>query len=1399
MKHKHPEAILLSRVGDFYEAYGEDAEIVARALQIALTSKEAGGGQRVAMAGVPHHALAQYLPRLVAQRFIVALAEQLEVPQPNKLVRRDVVRLVTPGTLIEENMLDGRAEQLSRRRRRRRRHVGARTRRRFDRLLRLDGAFGRARLRGTAGGTRAHRAGRDRRRPSRRRARHDGAGRGSARGATRVAAARCGRSASARTARRLFARRIAGRRIAPSTHSGLSSNEPASRARRRRTATAPSRCSRPNLYRRQTFMSLDAATRKHLELIRAEGQNPRATLLATLDRCATSMGSRMLARWIVAPLLDRDALTARQECVDAFDARARSAGCAARTAQRLLRSRAHRAARAFSARDAARCGVAAADARGAATAAADRARPRSAGCSSASRISTACSKICGVRWSTSRRRSSATAARFVPEADAELAECVLLRTDARSKLSELEERERERTGIKGLRIKYASAFGYAIEVSKAHAGSVPAGLRAQADADDRRALRDARTQRAGTRNRDRARRVNSGSNSGSSRHSLERVAARADDLLEAAEAIAEIDVLGVARAVRRRTRDTCARSSSTRARSSIEEGRHPVMEALEPARFVPNDVALRADGHRFILLTGPNMGGKSTYLRQIGLADGHRADRLVRAGKGDDARARRSDLHAHRRRRRSRVGAVDVLPGDGRSGEHPAPQHAPVAAADRRGRPRHRHARRPLDRAGDLRVFARTRAPSADGALRDALSRAVRAGRTLAPRRQLPHHRGREHRPRRRAGFLASRAAGQFVALVRHRGRAHGRVAAGGGRSRPRDRRCAFRQERRRGARAACASRFRSATRPSASSRSFNRRFLRFAYERAHSRRGDDRPNRRRRNHRASSIGRQRAGRERHRRGCAPGHGLDRTGRRAAGGGRRRRHAASRAEILRWRCGGTPRANSRHASDLDAIATLGFRGEGLASIAAVAHSTSFRANPTTTIGLARARACRDGRRARAGCRTRRHARSRRAALRKRAGAARVPAFGRAPNSDASRRGSRVSRWRYPQVAFALRHDGKDVWTMPATGDPRERLAMVFGREASRELLAIDESAARSLNGRLAGFISAPGSDRPDRRMQLLFVNGRLLRSAVMSAAWSAAYSTFTMTGRHPYGVVFLELPPEHVDANVHPTKSDVRLRFGESGLRRGAARDDRDAAGARGAERFRAQRRRWRLTGSRRSRRRVDAGPSAPDAVRAGIARRKGDAAPARSRTTASHVHSRRRRRCAAAGRPARRPRAHCVREHRRGGAARSTERTAARAACAGTRCRAQRGAGAESRRVVRRRPGDRSLRRAEFPRDRDAGRLRRAAVRRCRVSRRRDRRAGTARRARARLGIAGVSFGGRRRRTPRTRRDDDVDRAAATLPKSDALSSRPSDDGAHRTGGGRTHVQACLRRGAAF
>lgn len=247
--------------------------------------------------------------------------------------------------------------------------------------------------------------------------------------------------------------------------------------------------------------------------------------------------------------------------------------------------------------------------------------------------------------------------------------------------------------------------------------------------------------------------------------------------------------------------------------------------------------------------------------------------------------------------------------------------------------------------------------------------------------------------------------------------------------------------------------------------------------------------------------------------------------------------------------GELPLAVRRHAtsklataSDLESIATLGFRGEGLASIAAVSQLEIVSRPSSEEVGA----------------RVRAHA-ERTEAVEPVASppGTRVRVenlFGNVPVRreylrSAQTEFNRISSWlssfalAYPKVTFALRHDGKDVWTMPQTADERERLAMVFGRDAAQWLLPIGESAASTLDGRLRGYVSAPGHDRPDRRMQLLFVNGRLLRSILMAGAWTAGYATFAMIGRQPYGVLFLELPPEHVDPNVHPTKSDVRLRF----------------------------------------------------------------------------------------------------------------------------------------------------------------------------------------------------------------------------------------------------------------
>lgn len=267
-----------------------------------------------------------------------------------------------------------------------------------------------------------------------------------------------------------------------------------------------------------------------------------------------------------------------------------------------------------------------------------------------------------------------------------------------------------------------------------------------------------------------------------------------------------------------------------------------------------------------------------------------------------------------------------------------------------------------------------------------------------------------------------------------------------------------------------------------------------------------------------------------------------------------------------------PLAVLRHATsklaqahDLESVDTLGFRGEGLASIAAVSYVEIVSRREGSEVGA----------------RIRAHA-ERSEPVQAAAAApgtivravdlfANVPVrreYMRSPAAEFNRISSWLSTFAlaYPKVNFTLAHGGKETWVMPASGDMGARLAMVFGKDAAEKLIPIAVEPARGLHGTLSGFISTPGSDRPDRRMQLLFINGRLLRSTLLAGAWTAGYHTYAMIGRQPYGVLFLTLPPEHVDPNVHPTKSDVRLRFGHQvfdAVKRSIATTLRDHATAR--------------------------------------------------------------------------------------------------------------------------------------------------------------------------------------------------------------------------------------------
>lgn len=241
-------------------------------------------------------------------------------------------------------------------------------------------------------------------------------------------------------------------------------------------------------------------------------------------------------------------------------------------------------------------------------------------------------------------------------------------------------------------------------------------------------------------------------------------------------------------------------------------------------------------------------------------------------------------------------------------------------------------------------------------------------------------------------------------------------------------------------------------------------------------------------------------------------------------------------------------AAKRHATskleshdDLQRVVTLGFRGEGLASIASVARLEITSRTAGAQVGTrveAHGEEIGDVHPVAAPPGTRVVVRDL---------FANVPVrreFLRSAGAEFTR----ISTWlgtlalAYADTTFSLSHDGRETWILPATEAPGPRLEHVFGQNLARALIPLRPLPGSHEIG-VAGYVSAPGSDRGDRRMQHLFVNGRLLRSGLLAGAWNAGYTTFAMSGRHPYGVLFLTLPPDHVDPNVHPTKTDVRLRY----------------------------------------------------------------------------------------------------------------------------------------------------------------------------------------------------------------------------------------------------------------
>lgn len=233
-----------------------------------------------------------------------------------------------------------------------------------------------------------------------------------------------------------------------------------------------------------------------------------------------------------------------------------------------------------------------------------------------------------------------------------------------------------------------------------------------------------------------------------------------------------------------------------------------------------------------------------------------------------------------------------------------------------------------------------------------------------------------------------------------------------------------------------------------------------------------------------------------------------------------------------------------HRSDeLFAIASLGFRGEGLASIAAAAGRIEIISRPADQTMGARISAAGQ-------------------VLDREIAAVPAPPgttvqvedlFAHTPVRRQFLKSDKVELARvsaflsqlalgWPQISFVLRHEGRQVWNLPAVEAFADRIEMALGKDSRGALLPLrSEMDARTS---VRGFSSKPGNDRPNRQGQIIFVNGRLVRSPQVAAAWSAAYSAMLGGGRYPFGALLIELPPDEVDVNVHPAKLEVRFLNG---------------------------------------------------------------------------------------------------------------------------------------------------------------------------------------------------------------------------------------------------------------
>jgi len=621
IKARYPDTILFFRMGDFYEMFEDDAQLAARELGLTLTSRNNGGAAEVPLAGVPVKAATEYLRRLIGLGHRVAICEQVEDPKLAKgLVRRAVVETVTPGTVLADDWLE-------------------RTRNNFllavdargapAGMAALDLTTGELLLETTAPEDLAAVLSRYEPRevvlPS-----------GTPVTFPLPGAVRTEREAwefDPELAREDLARtfRVAsidGLGVEPGDRPALGAVGALLRYARELKPGGLPQLARPRVLRRGDLLPLDEMTRRNLELVEPLRAAPAGaagtTLLAVLDRTMTPMGARLLRGWLLAPLVDPGAITARLDAVEvlASDVRGRDRLREALDGVRDVERLAGRAAL-------------------------GRATPRELGAlrDSILRLPDVRAALDGLeaRGRASLLEDAADRFDLLQDLGDELARALVERPPAQAsdgdairagydhELDELKDardggkqyiaglqaRERERTGIASLKVGFNKVFGYYLEITNPHRDRVPPDYerRQTLSGAERFVTPELKAYEAKVLGAE------------------ERIAAREAELVDAlrvrvAQAIARVqttagvlarlDVWGALADVAQR--EGYVRPEVNDGFTIVLEGsRHPVVERMMAREaFIPNDVLLDEAG-RVILLTGPNMAGKSTLLRQVGL------------------------------------------------------------------------------------------------------------------------------------------------------------------------------------------------------------------------------------------------------------------------------------------------------------------------------------------------------------------------------------------------------------------------------------------------------------------------------------------------------------------------------------------------------------------------------------------------------------------------------------------------------------------------------------------------------------------------------------------------------------------------------------------------------------